>query len=74
MTGPQSRAFARPASEDDRARPAQPGLSKLEYFAAAALTGILASDTEGTLKEDSAVRWAVSHARALAAALEAEEA
>lgn len=74
MTGPHSRAFARPASEDERARPVQAGLSKLEYFAAAALSGLLASDTEGTLKEETAVKWAVSHARALLSALEAEEA
>ncbi len=74
MTGPQSRAFARPASEDDRARPAQAGLSKLEYFAAAALSGLLASDREGFLTAERAASLAITQARALTAALEAEEA
>lgn len=59
MTRP---AFPCQASPDTDA--AQ-GLSKLEYFAAAALSGILAGDTEGTVTEEKAVKWAVSHARAL---------
>ena len=71
MTGPTSPAFARPASEGAEA---QAGLTRLDFFAAAALTGLLASDTEGTLTEAHAVKWAVSHARALLTALEAEEA
>lgn len=55
------------------ARTAHPdGLTKREYFAAAALSGLLAADTEGTWKVERAARAAVRHADALLDALNGE--
>lgn len=81
MTRASSPAFARPASEytasgtlsdgNDAVRESD-GLTKREYFAAAALPGVLAADPEGHLTEDKAARYAVRHADALIRALNGE--
>lgn len=44
------------------------GMTLRDYFAAAALTGLLASDPESTLRPDSAARSALRYADALLAA------
>lgn len=46
------------------------GMTLRDYFAAAALTGMLASDPEGTLRPDSAARSALRYADAMLAARE----
>ena len=75
-TDPTAPAFPRSLSETSHAprRYAleQDGVSKLEYFAAAAFTGILSADTSGDLTAEQSARAAVKHARALIAALNAE--
>jgi len=45
-----------------------PGMTLRDYFAAAALTGLLASDPESTLRPDSAARSALRYADAMLAA------
>ena len=67
-TFPHSGAF--PCSATPDTAPAQ-GLSKLEYFTAAALTGLLAAEDGGSSYESTA-RAAVKQARAVIAALNAE--
>lgn len=74
-TNPEHAAFSRPISElpgASRYTPASDGLTKLEYFTAAALTGILAADTDGNMSEEKAARYAVKQARAVIAELNAE--
>ena len=44
------------------------GMTLRDYFAAAALTGLLASDPKSTLRPDSAARSALCYADALIAA------
>jgi len=44
------------------------GMTLRDYFAAAALTGLLASDPESTLRPDSAARSALRYADAMLAA------
>lgn len=48
------------------------GLSKREYFASAAMRGLIAADVNGCMDEEQAARYAVCHADALLDAL-AEE-
>ncbi|CAM3869147.1 hypothetical protein [Deinococcus frigens] len=48
------------------------GLTKREYFAAAALAGLLAADEEGNLTEEKAARLAVQQSDALISALNAK--
>lgn len=71
MRGADLPAFARPAAQSGEGytEDSQRGLSKLEYFAAAALNGLLSADTELTLTEERAARFALNAARALVAEL-----
>jgi hypothetical protein len=46
------------------------GLTKREYFAAMAMQGLLAADTDFLMKMEDTVRCAISHADALLAELE----
>lgn len=74
-THPDSAAFSRPVSELPGARnyaKEQAGLSKLEYFTAAALTGLLAADTDSVGTYEQTARAAVKQARAVVAELNAE--
>lgn len=50
--------------------PRHPGLTKREYAAIAALQGLLAADSHGTLSYQGAAEQAVGHTDALLAELE----
>lgn len=64
----------------DDAYPTQPGMTKLEYVATAAMKGLIASSPEtGTANEllerpNNYAKWAVLYAKALLAELEKEKA
>lgn len=75
MTRADLPAFARPAAQSGEGyiEDSQGGLSKLEYFAAAALTGLLSADTDLTLTEERAARFAVKAVRALLTELQKPE-
>jgi len=63
-------AFARPSTTYEQA---QPGITKLEYFAAAALQGLLANSSINWVSEDKVVRSALVCAKMLIDKLNEQE-
>jgi len=51
----------------------EPGMTLLEYYAGLAMQALLSAETQQfQINESETARWAVKHAKALIAALEAE--